>query len=286
MKIIKDRQSLDVWLAECRREGARVGFVPTMGALHQGHLSLLATAKRECGRTIVSIFVNPTQFGPGEDFDRYPRTFAEDQAKLAAGGCDAVFLPEVATIYPPGGKTAIQVEPLGSQLCGAVRPGHFQGVATVVTILLNLVRPHVAYFGLKDYQQFTLIRQMVGDLAMPVAVVGVPTVREADGLALSSRNRYLDPEQRLQAVAISRALHRARDRYQAGERSAANLETVGRQVLQEAGIDLIDYVEVRDGSTLAKVERVSVEPVMLIAARVGKTRLIDNIVLSTDNEGI
>ncbi|MBF0455100.1 MAG: pantoate--beta-alanine ligase [Magnetococcales bacterium] len=279
MNLFKDRQSLKAWMSACRNRGERVGFIPTMGALHAGHLSLVEAAKKQCSRTLVSIFVNPTQFGPGEDFAQYPRTFAADQTLLEEIGCDGVFLPEVATIYPPGGQTSVSVEPLGSQLCGAARPGHFQGVATVVAILFNLVRPHAAYFGLKDYQQFTLIRQMVDDLCMPLEVVGVPTVREADGLALSSRNRYLTDEERARAPALFRALTHAQELYRGGERDPLRLEEEARRLLLASGIENIDYVEVRHGATLIREREISTDPVMLIAVRVGKARLIDNRLL-------
>ncbi|MBF0357676.1 MAG: pantoate--beta-alanine ligase [Magnetococcales bacterium] len=287
MKVIKDRETLDGWLEECNRQGDEVGFIPTMGALHAGHLSLVAEAQKSCSKTIVSIFVNPTQFGPGEDFAQYPRTFTEDRAKLEEVGCDAVFLPSTETVYPPGGQTFIRVEPLASQLCGASRPGHFQGVATVVSILLNLVRPRRAYFGVKDYQQFTLIKQMVRDLAMAVEVVGVAIVREQDGLALSSRNSYLTAVEREQATALYRALTAAKTLYQDGESDSKILEDSARQVLLAAGIEKIDYVEVRHSETLVK-EWSGQTPVMLIAAKVGKTRLIDNMLLNQEtaiNEG-
>lgn len=280
MKIITDRQTLDDWLSDRQRLQERVGFVPTMGALHRGHLSLVSASQKGCERTIVSVFVNPTQFGPGEDFGRYPRTFDEDCVLLEKIGCDALFCPDVETIYPPGGQTVIQVEPLGSQLCGVMRPGHFQGVATVVAILFHLVRPHQAFFGLKDYQQFTLIRQMVRDLALPVEVVGVPTVREEGGLALSSRNRYLTSEERQQATALYRALVGAQSRYQEGERDVRRLEEGARAVLVGSGINQIDYVAVRDGKTLASWDQITADPVLLMAVRVGKARLIDNMVLS------
>jgi pantoate--beta-alanine ligase len=279
MKIFTDRQSLDSWMAECRLLGEQVGFVPTMGALHAGHLSLVEVAQKSCSKTIVSIFVNPTQFGPGEDFGQYPRTFEADRDLLERVGCDAIFLPPVEVIYPPGGQTTLSVEPLGSQLCGLSRPIHFQGVATVVTILFNLVRPHKAYFGLKDYQQFTLIRQMVRDLAMGVEVVGVETVREKDGLALSSRNRYLDKQARQQATALYRALSAAKQQVQNGERDSSRLEKEARQLLEGSGIDQIDYVAVRDAQTLAQADPHTSDWVMLIAARVGKARLIDNMLL-------
>ncbi|MBF0195194.1 MAG: pantoate--beta-alanine ligase [Magnetococcales bacterium] len=280
MIILEDRQALNNWVEQSRLWGGKVGFIPTMGALHEGHLSLVREAQKTCSQTIVSIFVNPTQFGPGEDFNQYPRTFAEDKALLEEIGCDAIFLPSPDVIYPEGGQTFVSVEPLASQLCGASRPGHFQGVATVVTILLNLVRPHVAYFGVKDYQQLTLIKQMIRDLALAVDVVGVPIVREEDGLALSSRNRYLTIKERQQATALYKALMAAKSLFQSGETEAIKLEKAAHLVLHESGIEQIDYVEVRHKETLA-CDLTVVDPVMLIAVKIGKTRLIDNMVLSS-----
>ena len=282
MELLRDRPALRQWTGAARGRGERIGFVPTMGALHDGHLALVAAARRQCDRVLVSIFVNPAQFGPGEDFDRYPRVQEADRALLTGAGCDGLFLPSVEAIYPPGFQSAVRVEPLGGQLCGAARPGHFQGVATVVAILLNLVGECRAFFGTKDYQQWILIRRMVADLALPAEVVGVATVREADGLALSSRNRYLDAPGRQRAAALYRALREAGAARRTGEGSARRLEEIGRAVLVQAGITDIDYVAVRDRETLAELETVTADPVMLIAARVGATRLIDNAVLSLD----
>ncbi len=285
MELLRDRASLRRWTDDWRARGETIGFVPTMGALHEGHLSLVAAARQRTDRVVVSIFVNPTQFGPHEDFERYPRVVAEDRALLTDAGCDGLFLPSVADIYPSGHQSTVRVEPLGQILCGASRENHFQGVATVVTILLNLVGRCQAFFGTKDYQQWILIRRMVEDLALPVEVVGVPTVREADGLALSSRNRYLGPDERQRALALSRALTAAREAKRGGERRARRLEAIGRRELAAAGITDIDYVAVRDAETLAIVETVadgkeSGTAVMLIAARIGNTRLIDNGILS------
>ncbi|MEO5355080.1 MAG: pantoate--beta-alanine ligase [Magnetococcus sp. XQGC-1] len=283
MERITDRQGLRRWR---QQQGGTVGFVPTMGALHAGHLSLVQAARGGAERVLASIFVNPTQFGPNEDFARYPRTLAEDQHLLEQAGCDALFCPPVTEIYRGPGQTVVQVEPLGSDLCGRVRPGHFQGVATVVAILLNLVRPERLFLGWKDYQQVIVLRRMVEDLAMPVEVVGVPTVREADGLAMSSRNRYLTPEERQRAVGIQQALTAAQVAWQDGERRVESLVRSARQVLLGYDIQEMDYVEVRDAATLAPlpvqgVQEGQGEPVMLIAARVGTTRLIDNRILSS-----
>jgi pantoate--beta-alanine ligase len=243
-------------------------------------------ARAGTDRVLASIFVNPTQFGPNEDFARYPRALEADQHLLEQAGCDALFCPPVTEIYGGLGQTRVQVEPLGSDLCGRVRPSHFQGVATVVAILLNLVRPDRLFLGWKDYQQVIVLRRMVEDLAMPVEVVGVPTVREADGLAMSSRNRYLTPEERQRAVGIQRALAAAQAAWRGGERRVESLVLAARQVLMACDIQEIDYVEVRDADTLAPLpaqgrQEGQGEPILLIAARLGMTRLIDNRILSS-----
>nr|CRH07684.1 Pantothenate synthetase [Candidatus Magnetococcus massalia] len=283
MEILTTRAQLAAWRAACAEAGESVGFVPTMGALHVGHLHLVEQAQAGCERVVASIFVNPTQFGPNEDFGHYPRTFEADCQKLREQGCDALFFPDVTQIYPHGEGLRSRVvvpEALTNQLCGASRPGHFDGVATVVTILFQLVQPTRAYFGLKDYQQFQVIRQMVADLAMPLEVVGVETVREADGLAMSSRNRYLDEAARKQALALNQGLAQAQACYAAGAADEAALVAAVHESLSAAGITRIDYVAVRDAQTLegwgADSER---QPVVLIAAHVGQARLIDNRVL-------
>lgn len=285
MELLTDAQALTRWSRARRASGGGIGFVPTMGALHAGHIALIHAARQQCAHVVASIFVNPTQFGPNEDFSRYPRTLEADQAMLTAAGCDALYLPEVREIYPEGFQTRIQLPEISAGLCGAVRPGHFDGVALVVTILLNRVQPDVAFFGLKDYQQFLLIGRLVTDLAMPLRVVGVPTVREADGLAMSSRNRYLNPEERQRAGALYRALLTARDLRRAGEGSPELLEGVAREVLHAAGIERVEYVAVRAARTLLKVATVTddEDPVMLLAVRLGSARLIDNMVLSRED---
>ncbi|MBF0160858.1 MAG: pantoate--beta-alanine ligase [Magnetococcales bacterium] len=283
MERLTDRQ--DVWRWR-RQGGGSVGFVPTMGALHAGHLSLLRAAQAQSDRVIASIFVNPTQFAAHEDFDRYPRLPEADQVLLAEAGCDALFSPSVAEIYGEDPHTVVRVEPLGSDLCGRFRPGHFQGVATVVAILLNMLRPDRLFLGWKDYQQLIVLRKMVQDLAMPVEIVGVPTLREADGLAMSSRNRYLTPAQRQQAAGIHQALMAAHQAWQEGERGVESLLACARRVLARADIREIDYVEVRDADTLEPVPAMGrwekqADPVMLIAVRLGAARLIDNRILSS-----
>ncbi|MBF0463185.1 MAG: pantoate--beta-alanine ligase [Magnetococcales bacterium] len=283
MEHITDRHGLRQWRQRC----GTVGFVPTMGALHAGHLALVEAARAHTDHVIASIFVNPTQFGPQEDFGRYPRPLERDQQLLIEAGCSALFHPPVTAIYAGQDQTRVRVEPLGSDLCGRFRPTHFQGVATVVAILLNLVRPDQVFLGWKDYQQVILLRKMVQDLAMPVAVVGVPTVREADGLAMSSRNRYLAPAERQQAVGLHRALEAAQTAWRDGERRVESLVSGARQVLASFGIGDIDYVEVRDAETLDPLpvpdqRAAQTRPVMLIAARVGAARLIDNRILTLE----
>ena len=282
MEMLPNRSHLCRWRAD--RRGRTVGFVPTMGALHEGHLALVRAARQRTDCVVTSIFVNPTQFGPNEDFDRYPRDLEQDRSLLAAAGCDALFHPPVVEIYPKNRHCSVRAGPLGEDLCGRFRPGHFDAVATVVTILFNLVRPHQAFFGLKDYQQYTLIQNLVRDLAMPVTVVGLPTVREADRLALSSRNRYLNGEERTRATALSRAVHTAQSLYRSGERDTARLRETAWNVLAAAGIKTIDYVEIRDQATLAPVYPATESPILLIAAYVGSTRLNDNGILSIEEK--
>jgi pantoate--beta-alanine ligase len=273
------------WQGRClaaRDAGTRITLVPTMGYLHDGHLSLLREARRRAdeggrrGLALASIFVNPTQFGPGEDLSRYPRDLEGDLAKCRAAGIDAVLAPSDPTsMFPSGHETWVTVERTSQGLCGASRPGHFRGVATVVAKLFNLTRPHVALFGEKDFQQLQVIRAMARDLAFGVEVAGMPIVREADGLALSSRNAYLSPDERARALALSRALGVARDAAARGERDAASLRDLARRVL-EGTVQRVDYVEIVHPETLAPVARAAPGSVLLVAAFVGRTRLIDN----------
>jgi pantoate--beta-alanine ligase len=259
------------------RAGLRVGFVPTMGNLHAGHHSLVRIAREHADRVVASVFVNPTQFGPREDFGRYPRTPQADADGLAAVGCDLLWLPSVETMYPfgPGGAVRIQVPGVTDVLEGAHRPGHFDGVATVVARLFNQVRPDVAVFGRKDYQQFAVIRYLVRDLAFPIELVGAPTLREADGLAMSSRNQYLSAEERPRAAVIHRCLQAMREAARAGLPLAA-VEADARNALEAAGFD-VDYAVVRTAA-LAEFDGLPSGPaVALIAARLGTTRLIDNL---------
>ena len=257
-----------------------LGLVPTMGALHEGHLSLVKRAREENGAVAVSIFVNPTQFNEGADFDRYPRTLKRDLELLEPLGCDLVFAPDAAAMYPPGFASRIDVGPVASPLEGAMRPGHFDGVATVVCKLLNIVQPNIAYFGQKDAQQLAVIRRMAADLDLPCGIVGAPTVREADGLALSSRNVHLTPEQRKQAPGLHRALRLAEAAYGGGERDAEHLRAAMRGVLAGAPLGRVEYVSIADPTTLAELDEVGPAGALAsLAVRFGDTRLIDNLVL-------
>jgi pantoate--beta-alanine ligase len=268
--------------AEARARGERVGFVPTMGALHAGHLALAREAGRRAGVVVASIFVNPTQFGPNEDLSRYPRDLAGDLGKLATVGVDAVFAPEPGELYPEGEETRVRVGRLAEPLCGKTRPGHFEGVATVVAKLFAIVGPSVAVFGKKDYQQLLVIRRMARDLFLPVEIVGLRTVREPDGVAMSSRNAYLSPDERARARALSAGLDASARAFAAGERRARELERLARDPVDRAATS-VEYVEVRDADTLASLEQdAGSRAVVAVACRIGSTRLIDNVVLGED----
>ncbi len=263
------------------RAGEPVAFVPTMGALHDGHGACVALARSvPRARVLCSIFVNPTQFGPGEDAKRYPRPLEADLARLHEWGCDAVFVPDVATMYPDVQRAWVWVDEIAEPLCGRFRPGHFRGVATVVSKLFHLVRPDVAVFGQKDAQQALVIRAMVRGLAFPVRLLLARTVREADGLAMSSRNAYLSPPERAAAVALFGALSAARARLEAGERDARVVERVALDTLRGAGIDRIDYAEIRRAGDLSALDRVEGHAILALAAWVGRARLIDNMVFN------
>ncbi|HBF97890.1 MAG TPA: pantoate--beta-alanine ligase [Alphaproteobacteria bacterium] len=271
--------ALRAWVAEQRQDGRRIGFVPTMGALHEGHLSLVAAALSHCDVVVVSIFVNPTQFGPGEDFDAYPRDEAADLSKLAQAGAQLVYLPTVDEMYPADATTVVNVSGITEGLCGGARPTHFQGVTTVVTKLLMQVMPDAAFFGEKDYQQLQTIKRMVRDLDIPVEIVGVPTMREPDGLALSSRNLYLTAQERRQALALPDTLRAVAAKFSQGAPVAPHLDW-GTAELLRGGFDTVDYLELRDAQTLAVLNIWEGQPARLLAAaRIGKTRLIDNIAI-------
>jgi pantoate--beta-alanine ligase len=265
---------------QARAHFGQLGLVPTMGYLHAGHLSLVRQARAECGAVAVSIFVNPTQFGPGEDLARYPRDLARDLQLLKGESTDLVFLPSVAEMYPDGYGTSVDVRGVTEMLEGAARPGHFAGVATVVCKLLNIVQPTRAYFGQKDAQQTVVVRMMARDLNLPTEIVVCPTVREPDGLAMSSRNVYLTPEERRAAVALSRALGAAQARYLAGERGAEALRQAMRAVLDAEPLARVEYISAADPLTLRELEgTIEAGALLSLAVRFGKTRLIDNLVL-------
>jgi pantoate--beta-alanine ligase len=267
---------MTAWSEAARARGERIAFVPTMGALHAGHVSLLREGRRRGEVLVLSIFVNPTQFGPTEDLARYPRDLPGDLAQAAQAGTDVAYVPEAREVYPEEFQTYVQVRGLEQGLDGGSRPGHFVGVATVVCKLFNVVRPHLALFGEKDFQQLALIRRMVADLDMSVEILGMPIVRELDGLAMSSRNAYLSPDERRRALALSRGLNAARALSVAGERAADALVSSARAAL-DGEVDRVDYVELRDAETLAPVDRVDRPAVLMVAAFVGRTRLIDNL---------
>jgi len=265
-----------------RKAGDEVGFVPTMGALHAGHDSLVERAKRENQRVVASIFVNPRQFAPGEDFQRYPRPFEADRARLQALGVDAIFHPPVEQIYPAAFRTAIDPGPLGAVLEGASRPGHFAGMLTVVLKLFELTLPTRAYFGQKDFQQVVLVRQLVRDFSLPVRVVACPTIRDPDGLAMSSRNAYLSADHRAAAAVIRRALQEAVGAFNRGVSDPAELESAARAVITQAPGAQVDYVSVVDEVTLGRPNLAQTGNVLAVAVKLGSTRLIDNTVLGAE----
>ena len=264
---------------DVRASRGRLGLVPTMGALHEGHLSLVRAAKARCDVVAVSIFVNPTQFGPAEDLSKYPRQFDRDCRLLEKEGVDILFAPPVEEIYPGGGVTWVLVESLSEKLDGRSRPGHFRGVTTIVAKLFHIIEPAAAFFGQKDAAQLAVIRRMVRDLNFPVEIAACPIVREPDGLAMSSRNAYLNREERSRALVLQRSLQEARQRFQDGERSAAKLISAAQEVFASEPQVALDYFEIVDPDTLDPVERIAQKTLVAVAARVGSTRLIDNVVL-------
>jgi pantoate--beta-alanine ligase len=276
MELIRTVRDMMELSRRWRAEGKRVGFVPTMGYLHGGHETLMRTARPECDILVVSIFVNPTQFGPNEDFSRYPRDLERDLAICGGVPVDYVFHPTPEEMYPAGSATFVEVERLTAGLCGASRPGHFRGVATVVTKLLNLVKPHKAYFGQKDAQQLAVIRRMVADLFIDTEIVGVPTVREADGLAMSSRNVYLQGPERQAALVLSRALRRAQGMVAAGERRVEVLEAALHAEIAAEPLARLDYARVVDAESLEPITTLERPALCALAVFIGKTRLIDN----------
>lgn len=281
-EIIRQPHAMRAFAEDKRRDGMVIAVVPTMGYLHDGHLALLREARKRADLLIMTLFVNPTQFGKGEDLAQYPRDEQGDLAKARSAGVDVVFSPDAQTMYGPSHQTRVQVTELSSPLCGASRPGHFAGVATVVTKLFHLCCPHLAVFGQKDYQQLALIRQMVKDLDFGIEIASVPIVREADGLAMSSRNANLSQAQRRQAACIFRGLTAARAAFEAGVDDAGELVRVARGPIEAADLATIDYLELRDAQTLATVDTATTTAVVAAAVVFGQTRLIDNIVLTRE----
>ena len=279
MRICNTIEDMRAACRAARRGGRRLGFVPTMGALHEGHLSLVRTARAACDVVAVSIFVNPTQFGPNEDLAKYPRDFERDRELLEKEGVELLFAPSVEEMYPAGGVTWVTVEELSGKLDGRSRPGHFRGVTTVVAKLFHIVEPDAAFFGQKDAAQVAIVRRMVRDLKFPVEIVACPVVREADGLAMSSRNAYLDGAQRRQALVLHRALTRVKELWEAGERDAEKLVAAGREEVAGEKSVRLDYFEIVDAETLDPVKNLAGGALVAVAAFVGPTRLIDNILL-------
>lgn len=279
MEVIGTVASLRKKVRKAKQNGQRVGFVPTMGFFHPGHLALMERARKECDVVVVSLFVNPTQFGPDEDYASYPRDFGRDCRLAKEVGVDYLFHPLVKEVYPESQLSWVEVEKVSEGLCGDFRPGHFRGVATVVAKLFNLVEPDVAYFGEKDYQQLQVIKRMVKDLNFPIEVVGVPTVREEDGLAMSSRNTYLSPSERQAALRLSQALQLAQVLYEGSERKAGVIKERLKNFLEEEPSLKWEYIEVREPETLEEVEMIESKALVALAARVGRARLIDNVVL-------
>lgn len=279
MKIIENIHDMKEASQALRAEGKKIVFIPTMGYLHEGHLSLMRKGREVGDILVVSIFVNPTQFGKGEDFERYPRDIDKDKKLCEGEGVDILFVPSARDIYPDGYQTYVDVEKVTRNLCGASRPGHFRGVATVVTKLFNIVRPDLAIFGEKDFQQLVAIKRLVKDLDMDVDVMGMPIVREPDGLAMSSRNSYLSKEERRAALNIYRALRSAEELFDEGERSAGVILNEAKRVVEIEPMIVLDYLKIVDTETMEDLEIVKDEALLAMAVKIGKTRLIDNIIL-------
>ena len=288
MEIINRRQRMSSVARKVRRDQDQtIGLVPTMGALHEGHLSLVREARRMCDVVVISVFVNPTQFGPGEDYERYPRDLTQDAARLTDYNVDYIFAPTPEEIYPKNFSTYVTVGGLSDELEGRSRPGHFRGVATVVTILLNIVHPDFAFFGQKDAQQTLVIKRLVRDLALESEIVVLPTVREESGLALSSRNAYLKEEERRAAPVLYRALTRAKEAYKSGERTAGRLIEIIRTTIEAEPLAHLDYIGITDAETMERLDKLDDRTVLIaLAVYIGKTRLIDNIVLNKKKDGV
>ena len=282
MQVVRKIEGMQEISDRLRQEDKRIGFVPTMGYLHEGHLSLVRKAKDLCDSVVVSIFVNPTQFGPGEDFERYPRDEEGDKSKLEQEGVDFLFIPEIRDMYLLGYQTYVDVTEVSKGLCGDFRPGHFRGVATVVAKLFDLVKPHVAIFGEKDYQQLLVIKRMAKDLNFDIKIIPGRTVREEDGIAMSSRNTYLSPEARKKATVLYRSLRKGKELFDSGERDVSTLsQTIRKEIESEEDVTL-QYVEIRDAETLERIERVNRPAAIAVAAIIGSVRLIDNIIIGRD----
>jgi len=279
MEVIATIKEMQRHSEQLRQEGKIIAFVPTMGCLHEGHLALMREGKQRGNVMIISIFVNPTQFGPGEDYERYPRDMKRD-LKLAQGaGVDIVFTPTAHEMYPNGFQTTVEVAEVTTNLCGISRPGHFKGVTTVVTKLFNIVKPHLTLFGQKDYQQLVTIKRMVEDLNMDIEVIGIPTVREHDGLAMSSRNAYLKPKKRKEAATLYRALRKGEELFRRGERNSAVILDTIRGIIEEEHSAAINYIKICDSHTLADIAEIKDEAIIALAVTIDKTRLIDNLIL-------
>ena len=283
MRIIESVREMQEFSSVARRAGQAIALVPTMGYLHEGHASLMREGRRRGELLVLSIFVNPTQFGEGEDFDAYPRDLERDRRVAEEAAVDVIFAPRAREMYPEGYQSYVDVERLTTHLCGASRPGHFRGVTTVVTKLFNIVKPHVALFGRKDYQQLAVIRRMTADLNIDVEVVGMPIVREADGLAMSSRNAYLSSENRAKALCLSRAIRTASSAYRGGERDIAKLDAIAREQIAAVNGVQIDYLEFRHGSSLELQQQADDNTLLALAVKIGTTRLIDNCILGEND---
>jgi len=276
MQIIEKVASMQETSRQIRSTGKTIAFVPTMGFLHDGHLELLRQGRQRADILILSIFVNPTQFGPAEDYAKYPRDMEGDLKKAESVGAEIVFTPPVSEMYPEGSQTTVKVKDLPEHMCGLSRPGHFEGVATVVTKLFNIVMPHVAIFGQKDYQQLAVIKRMVADLNMDLEIIGVQTVREPDGLAMSSRNKYLNPEERKSALCLKKSIDMALAMIKDGERDPEKIKASARELISNHPFTDIDYISISDPLTLEELNIIREEALLALAVRVGKTRLIDN----------
>ncbi|OGP53204.1 MAG: pantoate--beta-alanine ligase [Deltaproteobacteria bacterium RBG_13_52_11] len=282
MEIIAQAKEMQRRSEQRRREGMIIAFVPTMGYLHTGHLSLMREGRKRGDVLAISIFVNPTQFGPGEDYGRYPRDLKQDLKLVQGAGVDIVFTPSAQEMYSDGFQTSVDVERVTQNLCGISRPHHFRGVTTVVAKLFNIVKPHLAFFGQKDYQQLITIKQMVEDLNMDIEVIGMPTIREPDGLAMSSRNAYLNSKKRKEVLSLYRSLGKAEELFGQGERSAATILQEVRRIIEQENSVTIDYVKICDARTLEDIDEIKGEAVIAVAVKIGKTRLIDNIILKEE----